>query len=161
MAQPRTIKKYPNRRLYDTQTSRYIKLNDLKQLISDGVDFEVRDANTNDDITRTILLQIISEQENGGKPLFNTEILINMIRSYGTNSQETFTSYLTKSLQLFSEQQKAYQEKMSDMVSDAPMAAMTKRNLEIWQDVQSNFLRATGLLGSAAKEPENKDDTKQ
>ena len=105
----RTIKKYPNRRLYDTEVSRYITVSDLRQLIVDGEEFGVVDVASGDDITRSVLLQIINEQENGGQPLFTTEILTNLIRFYGGTTQKMFTDYLDRSLSLFVEQQQAYQ----------------------------------------------------
>ena len=76
----RTIKKYPNRRLYDTEVSRYITVSDLRQLIIEGEEFEVVDVASGDDLTRMVLLQIINEQESGGQPLFTTEILTHLIR---------------------------------------------------------------------------------
>ena len=152
----RIIKKYPNRRLYDTEQSRYITLVDLQHLVVDGVDFRVTDANTDADLTRNILLQIISEQENGGKPMFTTEILMRIIRFYGGSAQDALTEYLHQSLSLFDEQQKAFQKQVEGAIKDNPitslMTEMTKKNLEIWQDVQDNFLKATGM-----STPEDKD----
>ena len=98
MAEVRTIKKYPNRRLYDTELSRYITLSDVRELVLKGVDFRVVAANSDEDLTRSILLQIIIEQESGGEPLFTTEVLSKMIRFYGDTVQGAFTSYLEKSL---------------------------------------------------------------
>jgi len=109
----RTIKKYPNRRLYDTEVSRYITVSDLRQLIVDGEEFGVVDVASGDDITRSVLLQIINEQENGGQPLFTTEILTNLIRFYGGTTQKMFTDYLDRSLSLFVEQQQAYQDRFA------------------------------------------------
>ena len=145
----RVIKKYPNRRLYDTEQSRYITLADLQQLVMDGVDFEVKDANTGADLTRTILLQIIAEQESGGKPLFTTEILMRIIRFYGDSVQDALTQYLAQSLSLFDEQQKAFQQQLEGAMRDNPMTSMmtemTKKNLEIWENVQKNFFEAAGM----------------
>jgi polyhydroxyalkanoate synthesis repressor PhaR len=135
MTEPRIIKKYPNRRLYDTQLSRYITLADVRELVMQVVEFKVIDANTNEDLTRSILLQIIIEQETGGEPLFTTEILSKMIRFYGNSIQGVFSNYLDKSLNLFVEQQIRVQKQFKDVVSTNPMDAMadlTKRNLEIW-----------------------------
>lgn len=148
MSELRIIKKYPNRRLYDTELSKYIKLVDLRVLIDEGIDFEVRDANTGEDITRTILLQIITDQECCGKPLFTTDILTQLIRSYGGDTQETFTDYLTNSLNLFSEQQKIYQDRLGDMMRGSPITAwseMAKQNMDIWQETQKNFLKSAGM----------------
>ena len=145
----RIIKKYPNRRLYDTEQSRYITLADLQRLVMDGEEFEVKDANTGADLTRNILLQIIAEQESGGNPMFTTEILLRIIRFYGDSVQDALTQYLQRSLSLFEEQQKAFQEQVQDAMRDNPMSSllteMTKKNLEIWQDVQNSFFKASGL----------------
>lgn len=152
----RIIKKYPNRRLYDTEQSHYITLVDLQQLVMDGVDFRVTDANTDADLTRNILLQIISEQENGGKPMFTTDILMRIIRFYGDSVQDALTDYLQQSLSLFDEQQKAFRQQVEGAVQDNPMtslmADMTKKNLEIWQDVQNNFFKAAGISTTPDKE---------
>ena len=148
MSELRIIKKYPNRRLYDTELSKYIKLGDLRTLIDEDVEFEVRDANTGEDITRTILLQIITDQECGGKPLFTTDILTQMIRSYGGEAQDMFTDYLSKSLNLFNKQQELYQDRLSDMMRNNPMntwSEIAKQNMDIWQDVQKNFLKSAGV----------------
>ncbi len=147
----RTIKKYPNRRLYDTELSRYITVSDLRQLIVEGDEFIVVDVASGDEITRTVLLQIINEQETGGQPLFTTEILTNLIRFYGGSTQKMFTDYLGRSLGLFVEQQQAYQDRLADFLGQTSVGAMSemaKRNLEVWQDVQDNFLRSAGLVTS-------------
>src|SRR5690606_39913148 len=87
MKDVRTIKKYPNHRLYDTAISSYITLADVKNLVLDGVDFEVIDTKTKADITRSVLLQIIAEEEQVGEPIFSTELLAKVIRAYGGNEQ--------------------------------------------------------------------------
>src|SRR5678816_2160478 len=87
MAQVRTIKKYPNRRLYDTEISSYITLEEVRQLVLDNEEFEVRDAKTGDDLTRSVLLQIISEHEETGSPMFTTQLLSQVIRFYGDSMQ--------------------------------------------------------------------------
>ncbi|MCU0968131.1 MAG: polyhydroxyalkanoate synthesis repressor PhaR [Rubrivivax sp.] len=97
----RTIKKYPNRRLYDTQTSSYITLADVKQMVLDADDFEVRDAKTGEDLTRSILLQIILEEESGGVPMFTAQMLAQIIRFYGHAAQGFMGAYLEKNLQAF------------------------------------------------------------
>jgi polyhydroxyalkanoate synthesis repressor PhaR len=145
----RTIKKYPNRRLYDTAVSRYITVADVRDLVMQGIEFKVIDANSNDDITRPTLLQIILEQESGGQPLFSADILSKMIRFYGDSIQGVFSTYLEKSLELFVEQQTQLQRQMRNMIGgNAPlemMADLTQRNVEIWHDMQRNFLKAVGV----------------
>lgn len=145
----RIIKKYPNRRLYDTEQSRYITLSDLQRLVMEGHEFQVKDANTGSDLTRNILLQIIAERESGGKPMFTTEILLRIIRFYGDSVQDALTEYLQQSLSLFEDQQKAFQDQVRGAMQENPMSSllseMTKRNLQIWQDVQDSFFKAAGL----------------
>ena len=97
----RVIKKYPNRRLYDTQTSSYITLADVKQMVLDGETFEVRDAKSADDLTRSILLQIILEEETGGAPMFSAQMLSQLIRFYGHAMQGMMGSYLETHMQTF------------------------------------------------------------
>lgn len=156
----RIIKKYPNRRLYDTEVSRYITLADLRKLIMSGGEFEVRDANSNDDITRNILLQIIAEQESEGKPLFTTEMLMQMIRFYGGASQHMLTRFLGKSIDLFVQQQNLYNEQISDAMSVNPISAMadlTQRNLELWKEIQEGFFKSS-LLDATTQSQSDSDD---
>ncbi len=101
----RTLKKYPNRRLYDTRTSSYITLADVKRMVLAGEEFEVRDAKTADDLTRSILLQIILEEESGGVPMFSTPMLAQIIRFYGHAMQGVMGAMLEKNLQTFVEMQ--------------------------------------------------------
>ena len=97
----RIIKKYPNRRLYDTETSAYITLAEVQRLVMSSTPFVVRDAKTNEDLTRSILLQIILEEETGGVPLFTEAVLSNIIRFYGDAMQEFMGAYLEKNIQSF------------------------------------------------------------
>lgn len=109
-AATRLIKKYPNRRLYDTQTSSYITLADVKQLVLASENFQVLDAKTGDDLTRSILLQIILEEEGGGVPMFSSNMLAQIIRFYGNAMQGIMGSYLEKNIQAFME----IQERMAE-----------------------------------------------
>src|SRR5215475_7525534 len=102
---PRILKKYPNRRLYDTHSSGYITLADVKQMVLDGVDFQVRDAKSGDDLTRSILLQIILEEETGGVPMFSETMLAQIIRFYGHAMQGIMGTWLEKNLQALAELQ--------------------------------------------------------
>ncbi len=101
----RIIKKYPNRRLYDTVSSAYITLAEVKQLVIDAKPFAVRDAKTNEDLTRSIMLQIILEEEMGGVPMFSEAALANMIRFYGHTMQGFMGSMLEKNMQVFMDMQ--------------------------------------------------------
>lgn len=150
----RVIKKYPNRRLYDTEQSKYITLADLRTLIADGVDIEVQDANSGADITRNILLQIINEQESAEKPLFTTEILTRMIRFYGGQSQGLFTDYLERTLEMFLDQQQQYQSRFAELIGQSPMETlsdMATRNMEIWSDMQKRMLNGANLFNPEKK----------
>jgi polyhydroxyalkanoate synthesis repressor PhaR len=105
---PRTLKKYPNRRLYDTRSSSYITLADVKRMVLSGDEFEVRDAKTGEDLTRSILLQIILEEESGGVPMFSASMLANIIRFYGHTMQGAMGTMLERNLQAFAEMQKQF-----------------------------------------------------
>ena len=106
----RLIKKYPNRRLYDTQTSTYITLADVKQLVVDHEEFQVVDAKSGEELTRQILLQIILEEESGGVPMFSAPMLAQVIRFYGNAMQGMMGSYLEKNIQAFIDIQSKLQE---------------------------------------------------
>ncbi|TRZ67635.1 MAG: polyhydroxyalkanoate synthesis repressor PhaR [Comamonadaceae bacterium] len=101
----RVIKKYPNRRLYDTRTSNYITLSEIKQLVMDTELFSVVDAKTSEDLTRSILLQIILEEESNGSPMFTIPVLSNIIRFYGHAMQGLMGGYLEKNMQTLMEMQ--------------------------------------------------------
>ena len=154
MSELRIIKKYPNRRLYDTEQSKYITVADLRALITDGIDIEVQDAGNGDDITRSVLLQIINDQENKDEPMFTTEILTRMIRFYGGQSQHMFTDYLGKSLEVFLEQHQTYQNSLTEMFEQSPMHSLTeitRRNMEIWGDMQKKMMEGTGVFSTGTK----------
>src|SRR5450759_934529 len=106
----RVIKKYPNRRLYDTDTSSYITLAEVKQLVMDGAPFVVRDVKTGDDLTRSILLQIILEEESNGSPMFTAPVLARVIRFYGHAMQGLMGGYLEKNIQSLMEVQAKFAE---------------------------------------------------
>jgi polyhydroxyalkanoate synthesis repressor PhaR len=144
MSETRIIKKYPNRRLYDTEDSKYITLEDIKELVMKGIDFSVKDVKTDEDLTRNILLQIIADQEHHGEPFFSTELLTQIIQSYGDSVQAVAGDFITRSMQLFVEQQKQFQ----DAISKDPISAMSdmaEKNMKIWQEMQENFFNASGI----------------
>ena len=120
MATPRIIKKYPNRRLYDTETSSYITLAEVKELVLQYQEFQVQDAKTGQDLTRSILLQIILEEESGGVPMFSQEMLANIIRYYGHAMQGLMGSYLERSICTFHEAQKRFQEQAHTLYGELP-----------------------------------------
>jgi len=123
----RLIKKYPNRRLYDTKTSSYITLADVKQMVLKNEAFQVLDAKTNEDLSRQILLQIILDEESGGMPMFSSDLLSQMIRSYGSAMQGFMGSYLEKNLEGFQQMQKALQEQSQKLYGDG-----SRSSNEIW-----------------------------
>jgi polyhydroxyalkanoate synthesis repressor PhaR len=123
----RLIKKYPNRRLYDTKTSSYITLADVKQMVLKQEEFRVVDAKAGEDLTRQILLQIILEEESGGVPMFSSDLLSQMIRSYGSAMQGFMGSYLEKNLEAFQSLQKALQDQSHRMYGDNSRASQ-----ELW-----------------------------
>jgi len=116
----RLIKKYPNRRLYDTATSSYITLADVKQLVLDQVIFRVVDAKSEEDLTRAILLQIILEEESAGAPMFSSDMLSQIIRFYGNAMQGMMGSYLDKNIQTFVEIQRRLQEQFAFVAEFIP-----------------------------------------
>ena len=119
MASPRIIKKYPNRRLYDTDTSSYITLTEVKQLVMDSTNFVVRDAKTGEDLTRSIMLQIILEEETGGAPMFTEAVLGNIIRFYGNAMQSFMGTYLEKNVQSFMDLQLKMSEQSQTLTPEA------------------------------------------
>jgi polyhydroxyalkanoate synthesis repressor PhaR len=126
---PRIIKKYPNRRLYDTETSTYITLAEVKDLVLQYKEFQVQDAKTGDDLTRAILLQIILEEESGGVPMFSTDMLSNIIRYYGHTMQGLMGSYLERSIHAFHEAQKRFQEQAQTIYGELPKVPTEVPNL--------------------------------
>jgi polyhydroxyalkanoate synthesis repressor PhaR len=121
--QVRVIKKYPNRRLYDTESSAYITLAEVKQLVLDYRAFQVQDAKTGEDLTRSILLQIILEEESGGVPIFSSDMLANIIRYYGHSMQGLMGAYLERSIATFHDAQKRFQEQTRALYGDLPDSA--------------------------------------
>ena len=111
----RLIKKYPNRRLYDTKTSSYITLADVKQMVLKQEEFQVVDAKSGDELTRQILLQIILEEESGGMPLFSSDLLSQLIRSYGNAMQGMMGTYLERNIRAFQDLQKTLQDQSQKM----------------------------------------------
>jgi len=111
----RILKKYPNRRLYDTITSSYITLADVKRMVLEGIDFEVHDAKTQEDLTRSILLQIILEEETGGVPMFSTNSLAQIIRFYGHAMQGVMGGLLERQMQAFTDMQQRFTEQTPGM----------------------------------------------
>ena len=154
MTSERLIKKYPNRRLYDTEESRYITLSEVRELVTRAIPFRVVDSQTEEDLTRAILLQIIMEQETGGSPMFTAPMLERFIRFYGDTAQAAFTTFLDQNLDLFVKQQRMITEQMQGMWSGNPMDFWLKlgqQNMGFWKDVEEHTRRAV------AEDEKNKD----
>jgi polyhydroxyalkanoate synthesis repressor PhaR len=152
MATPvRLIKKYPNRRLYDTQTSTYITLADVKQLVLDNENFQVVDAKSAEDLTRPILLQIILDEEAGGMPMFSATMLSQIIRFYGNAMQGMMGSYLEKNIQAFidiqgklSEQSKAFYE--TNKIGPEMWTQFVNMQSPMIQSMMSNYIEQSKNL---------------
>ena len=149
--QPRLIKKYPNRRLYDTESSTYITIEDVKKLVLDQVEFKVEDAKTREDLTRSILLQIILEEEAHGVPMFSSDMLSRIIRFYGNAMQGMMGSFLEKNVQTFIDIQKRVQEQSRSIYGANPML-----NTDAWNEfVKMQGPAMQGLMGRYLEQSAN------
>ena len=135
----RTLKKYPNRRLYDTRSSSYITLADVKKMVLAGEQFDVRDAKTGEDLTRSILLQIILEEEAGGAPMFSEAALANLIRFYGHAAQGFMGSYLEKNVQAFTDMQAKLAEQSKTLTPEMWAQFMNMQN-PLMQGFMGNYV---------------------
>lgn len=143
----RLIKKYPNRRLYDTSSSSYITLDDVKELVLNHNKFKIIDTRSNEDVTNYILLQIISEQETSGSPLFTTEVLQNIIRFYGNSMQSIMSHYLEKTIAHFTDQQTNFQKQLSTLLNKTNPV-----------NVANEFANFNKALWDAFLDKKNKED---
>ena len=149
MSDPRVIKKYPNRRLYDTVESRYITLADVRKLVVDRIDLVI-DKKSQNDITRSILLQVIADQEHTGEPVMSRDFLSHIIRTYGGSLHSMIGSYLEQSVKLFVAQQREMRERGKTFASNdtEAVAGLASRNYQRWKSVQdeiySTLVRAAG-----------------
>ena len=145
MSQERLIKKYANRRLYDASQSRHITLDDIRNLIVKGEKIRVVEDKTGHDITRHILLQVIAEQEQFGRPILSTPVLEAIIRFYGNSLQGLLAVFLERSVEIFLRRQEALQNQISRIVAHTPLATVadiTRQNLESLAKIQENMLNA-------------------
>jgi polyhydroxyalkanoate synthesis repressor PhaR len=159
MAAEHVIKKYANRRLYDAASSRHVTLEDLRKLIVQGERIKVVDDKSGEDLTRQVLLQIIAEQEQFGRPILTVPVLESVIRFYGNALQELMTRYLEQSVRAFVEQQAAAQEQLARLMASAPLNPMTelaRQNLELWKKMQESMLAA--MTGASASGKSRKPD---
>jgi polyhydroxyalkanoate synthesis repressor PhaR len=145
MTKERLIKKYANRRLYDASISKHVTLEDIRDLIVRGEKIKVVEDKSGEDITRLILLQVIAEQEQFGKPILTTQLLESIIRYYGGPMQDFMARYLEQSVAAFMRQQETVQQQISQMLHNAPppmnaMAELTRQNMEMWNRMQEGML---------------------
>ena len=152
MSEERLIKKYANRRLYDAAQSRHITIDDIRNMVIAGTRVKVIEDKTNEDITRLVLLQVIADQEQFGRPILSTSLLESMIRFYGNSMQGLFSSYLEKSVETFIRQQELLQAK--------PLADLTRQNLELWAKMQEPLLAAFAPPRDPAREQPSKANKK-
>ena len=140
----RTIKKYPNRRLYDTANSGYITLADVKQMVLENIEFQVIDAKSGDDLTRNILLQIILDEEGGGVPMFSSDMLSQMIRFYGSAQQTIMGQYMEQNVKAFLTIQKKLQDQAKQVYGDKMLLTP-----DLWkQFMQMQAPAMQGMLGN-------------
>jgi polyhydroxyalkanoate synthesis repressor PhaR len=152
------IKKYANRRLYNTRTSAYVTLEDLAKMVRDGVDFVVFDAKTNEELTRQILTQIIFEEESRGEALLPVQFLRQLIGFYGGQMQGVLPGYLEMSLETFARQQEQYREQVAKAFSTGPTGALmeeaVKQNMAIFQNAMKMFPAFSPYGGRPAEAPQ-------
>lgn len=141
----RVIKKYPNRRLYDTDTSTYITLTEVKRLVMDHESFVVRDAKSSEDLTRSILLQIILEEEAGGTPMFSEPALANLIRFYGHAAQGFMGTYLEKNVQAFTDIQTKLAEQSKTLTPEMWAQFMNLQN-PLMQGIMGNYVEQSKTI---------------
>jgi polyhydroxyalkanoate synthesis repressor PhaR len=153
---PVVIKKYANRRLYNTQTSSYVTLDHLCEMVKEGVDFEVRDARTGEDITRSVLTQIIFEEEAKGQNLLPIRFLRQLIRLYGDSLQSFVPGYLDLSMESFAKNQEAIKNRMTEAFGGGSQAfeAMARQNLAMFERAMKMFSPfGVGMPGRGEQEP--------
>ena len=157
---PIIIKKYANRRLYDTSISAYVTLGHLSDLVKDGVDFEVQDAKTGEDLTRSVLTQIILEQEASGEGALPTSFLRQLIKCYGGSMQATLPAWLDMSMNSFAERQDKWRATMGKAFPANPMGLFeeqTKRNMAMFEKMLTMMTPGASTSGTRAKtaKPQN------
>lgn len=158
------IKKYPNRRLYDTSQSQYVNLDYIRELVIGHTDFEVLDSKTGDDITQTVLLQIITEMESSDQQSILTNTLLKqLIRFYGNDMQVFLRQYLEQSLVVFLERQDALQGVVKDMVKNSPiglLGQMVEKNIDFWRQFGASGKNKNDKSGKDAPDKDRGDKDK-
>jgi polyhydroxyalkanoate synthesis repressor PhaR len=157
MANERVIKKYANRRLYDATGSRHVTLDDLRKMIVSGDKVKVVDDKSGEDLTRAVLLQVISEQEQFGTPVLSIELLESIIRFYGNPVQEMLTRYMEQSVGTLVRQQQVMRAEMAKVLEGpmAPVAEFARQNLEQWSKIQASMMAAFNASKPQSPAPED------
>jgi len=157
MPTERVIKKYANRRLYDATGSRHVTLEDIRKMIVGGEKVKIVDDKSGDDLTRAVLLQVISEQEQFGTPVLSTELLEAIIRFYGNPVQEMLTRYMEQSVGTLLRQQQVMRAEMAKALEGpmAPMAEFARQNMEQWSKIQSTMMSAFVPKKAGSADPED------
>lgn len=157
----RLIKKYPNRRLYDTQVSQYITLEEVRQLVLEGEEFRVVDKKSGKDITQSILLQVIAErEENTDSPIFSVASLSHIIRYHGDSIQSGFSRYMEESLQLFADRYTQLNDRVKALIGQNPLHSLgdlVEENVPLWKRIRREYL--SSIVGD--KEAESTEKTKE
>jgi polyhydroxyalkanoate synthesis repressor PhaR len=167
VSEERVIKKYANRRLYDATASRHVTLEDLRKLIVGGAKIKVVEDKSGEDITRSILLQIIADQEHFGQPILSTQTLETIIRFYGDAMQGFMGRYLEQSVAAFMQQQQAMQSQLSKLLPNTPLSPfgdLMQQNLALWRQMQETWLatlRAGGGKPASGARPTTEPDDEQ
>ena len=156
MSNMRVIKKYPNRRLYDTDISKYVTLSDVRKLIIDNIPVKVVDAKTKEDLTRSVLLQIILEQEEDGAPIMSAQMLEQLIRFYGDPLQTNFASYLENSVKLIADQRVKVRGKLEQVADPLTfMSSLANRNMDVFKEMQDSLF--SRMLSTKSDTADDKD----
>jgi polyhydroxyalkanoate synthesis repressor PhaR len=153
MSNERLIKKYANRRLYDSTESRHVTLEDIRKMIVSGAKVKVVDDKSGEDLTRAVLLQVIAEQDQYGTPVLSTELLEAIIRFYGNPVQEMLTKYMEQSVGTLVRQQETMRAEMSKALAGpmAPLAEFARQNMDQWSKIQASMMSA--FAGATPKPP--------
>ncbi len=154
MSNERIIKKYANRRLYDSTESRHVTLEDIRKMIVSGAKVKVVDDKSGEDLTRAVLLQVIAEQDQYGTPVLSTELLEAIIRFYGNPVQEMLTKYMEQSVGTLVRQQETMRAEMTKALAGpmAPLAEFARQNMDQWSKIQASMMSA--FAGATPKQPE-------
>ena len=153
MSNERLIKKYANRRLYDSTESRHVTLEDIRKMIVSGAKVKVIDDKSGEDLTRAVLLQVIAEQDQYGTPVLSTELLEAIIRFYGNPVQEMLTKYMEQSVGTLVRQQETMRAEMTKALAGpmAPLAEFARQNMDQWSKIQASMMSA--FAGAPTKPP--------